>query len=129
MIPTVIRNLKINNSKMISHSIKLRTSCNLKKLKIYMNRFFDKQLSDSRYIFIQLKLQTENNHIIKIGDFTLLDIKKVKEINSYKKSIEGDAIKYFSRSNEEDKVIKVVIDYVELSRREYKDQILKIISK
>ena len=112
---------------MISHVIKLRTDCNLKKLKLYLNRFFDKQLSDSRYIFIQLKLQTENNNIIKIGNYTLLDIKKVKKINSYKNSIDGDAIKYFSQPKDEDKVTRVVIDYIELSRREYKDLLQKII--
>ena len=113
---------------MISHVIKLRTDCNLKKLKLYLSRFFDRQKHDCRYIFIQLKLQTVSENILKIGDSILLDIKKVKNVNGYKDHIDIYSTKYFSNSND-DKVNKIIIEYTELSRKEYMNQLRKIIHK
>ena len=102
---------------MISQVIKLRTDCSINKLKQYITRFFKIQINESRYILIQLKFQTVNNNIIKIGDVTTIDIKKVKDIASYKTTIEDDAIKCLN--NKDDKVIKIHINYTELSRKEY----------
>ena len=117
--------IKIITNIMISHVIKLRTDCNLKKLKLYLSRFFDRQKHDCRYIFIQLKLQTVSENILKIGDSILLDIKKVKNVNGYKDHIDIYSTKYFSNSND-DKVNKIIIEYIELSRKEYMNQLRNI---
>ena len=101
---------------MISKIIKLRTDCNITKLNAYLLRFFKKQIQDCRYIFIQLKFQSVNDNIWDVGDFTLMDLKKNKDIKSYKEVIKNDTIKYLSS---EDKVNKIIIEYRELTRKEY----------
>ena len=103
---------------MLSHIIKLRTECNIMKLKLYLTRFFQQEIEDSRYIFMQLSFLTVNNILIKIGENRVLDLKKSKDIKSYRLHIEEESLVFLSPSYE-DKVIRIVINYTEISRKEY----------
>ena len=98
--------------------MKLRTVCNVRKLKLYLTRFFQQEIADSRYIIIQLKLQTVNDNIIKIGENRILDLKNNKELKNYRRNIQGESIQYLSPSYE-NKVNRIIINYTEISRKEY----------
>ena len=107
---------------MITHVIRLRTECTITKLKSYITSFFKNEIRDSRYIFIQLKLQTVNNNLITIGDTQVLDLKKNKDKRSYRHHIECEYKLHLSPSND-DKVNRIVFIYTEIPRKEYLRQI------
>lgn len=102
---------------MNSHIIKLKTNCNLFRLKLYITRFLKKPTLKSRYIILQLKFYTINNNIINVGKEYILDIKNLADVKTYRFNIELLSSKYLE--GYEDTVNKIVIDYSEITRKEY----------
>ena len=114
---------------MISYIINIRSVCNKKKIVSYISRFLKSGEFNSRYIYVQLKFLTDNNNMILIGDKYLLDTQNDREIRTYRFYI----LQYYSFNylieNEDKKIIKVVFDYSEATRKEYLSQVREFKNK
>lgn len=88
---------------------------NNKKMKYYITRFLNSENIKSRYLLVDLSFFTENNTEIQIGKTLCVDRKDKFEVKSFNFLI----IYSFNNQKVEDKVVKVVFKFKELSKDQY----------
>ena len=112
---------------MISHVIKLRSSCTKDKIINHINNFLTRVDFKTRYLSIQLSFVDENGKDIKIGDPYFLDIKSEREVKTYKFYIIQYYVYNYLPENEATNISKLIFSYTECNRKQYRDHISSII--
>ena len=99
---------------MTAFFINIRSEVNVKKLKYYISRFLSSNKSKSRYIKVEVVLQSENNKF-QIGNSYYININN--EID--RKSFQFLIIQNFYANNIEGKINKIIFNFVELTKNDY----------
>lgn len=81
---------------------------------MYITSFFRRADFKSRYIEVQLSLHITDQPIIQLGDKYILNIKELREIESYRHYIFGKFLELGIT-----KVSNVVFSYSEITRKDY----------
>ena len=102
--------------------INIRTIINKKKMKYYISRFLNSNDIKSRYVLVDLFFISDNDTEIKIGDTLYLDRMDKFDVKSFNFII----LYSFLNQNINEKIVKIVFKFNELSKNQYiKNKIIK----
>ena len=102
--------------------INIRTIINKKKMKYYISRFLNSNDIKSRYVLVDLFFISDNDTEIKIGDTLYLDRMDKFDVKSFNFII----LYSFLNKNINEKIVKIVFKFNELSKNQYiKNKIIK----